>query len=67
MTPTGQLTDAQLDRLDHDKAYAKVVAQYQRDPAYWFDLMVKNWNKPVRKEAEIRLLRLGWEVIKVSE
>ena len=61
------LSDAQLDKLDHEKAYAVVVAKYQKDPAYWFDPMVKNWSKPIRKEAEIRLLNLGWEVIKVSE
>ena len=61
------LTKAQEQKREHDKAYKKMVLTNQKDPAYWFDLMVKNWNKPVRKEAEIRLLRLGWEVIKVSE
>ena len=67
MTPTGPLTDAQLDKLDHDRAYEKIVAQYQKDPAYWCDLMIKNWNKPIKKEAEIRLLNLGFEVIKMDE
>ena len=61
------LSDAQLDKLAHDRAYRKVIASYQKDPAYWFDLMVKNWNKPLKKEAEIRLLNLGYEVIKVSD
>lgn len=59
------LTKAQEQKLEHDKAFKKIHAAYQRDPAYWFDLLVKNWKKPALREECIKTLwDLGWNVEK---
>ena len=59
------LTKAQEQKLEHDKAYKKMVLTYQKDPAYWFDLLVKNYNKePLRVEALKALWALGWNIEK---
>tara|TARA_B100001013_G_scaffold331809_1_gene247649 strand:- start:5735 stop:5938 length:204 start_codon:yes stop_codon:yes gene_type:complete len=63
-----QLTKAQQAKLDHRRAFKKMFITYQKDPSYWFDMIVKNWNKEaVRVEARKYLKALGWEVRKVGK
>ena len=60
-----KLTKAQEQQKAHDVAYKKAFKVYQKDPAYWFDLLVRNWNKePIKIEALKMLWDLGWNIEK---
>ena len=63
------LNRAQQERKDHKKAYLSAVTSYERDPAYWFDLLCHTKGHGINKkfatkaDEYLRKLRdLGWEV-----
>jgi len=60
---------ASSDQAQHDKAYALAVSQYEKDPAYWFDMLCHCRNTHGKGKDNDRavlaldkLNRLGWEV-----
>jgi hypothetical protein len=60
---------ASSDKAQHDKAYALTVSKYEKDPAYWFDMLCHCRNTHGKGKDDGRavlaldkLNRLGWEV-----
>ena len=56
-------TIAEQQRREHKRHYKRIVAKYEKDPAYWFDLLAHSkTDKALREMAESKLIELGWEV-----
>jgi hypothetical protein len=60
---------ASSEQAQHDKAYALTVSRYEKDPAYWFDILCHCRNTHGKGKDDTRAMlaldnlnRLGWEV-----
>jgi len=64
-----QPTNAQAERKAHEKHFVRIISDYEKDPAYWFDMLChchcthgKGKDADKAENALSHLRALGWEV-----